>query len=369
MIDPSRGEHFHDVAAPGKRGDRETAARLIASEVGITDVSSLGKIEVHGSDAAVFLDFVYANRMSTLAMGRCRYGVMLREDGIVLDDGTVARLGKDHFLISTTTVNAATVLEHLEFHRQTVHPQRDITLTDVGDHWAQFALAGPLARAVLSEVVEGVDVGAESFAFMAVAGARIAGVPGRLFRISFSGELAYELAVPARYATEVWTRILELGAPLGLKPYGLDALNTLRIEKGHVTGAELNGQTSAQDLGFGRLCRASDDYIGATLARRAALLDGNRLQLVGVRPLDAEQRLRNGVHLVDPHQPDESLGYITSSTPATEQVGWLGLALLRGGHQRHGTRLLARAPMFDEVYDVEIVSPHHLDPENVRVRA
>ncbi len=344
-------------------------ARHVRREAGITDVSSLGKIEVAGSDAAAFLDFVYANRLSTLAMGRCRYGLMLREDGIVFDDGTVARLGKDHFLLTTTTANAAAVLEHLEFHRQTIYPHWDVTLTDVGDHWAQFAVAGPLSRTVLTEVIEGVDLANDAFPFMAAAGARIAGVPGRLFRISFSGELAYEVAVPARYAREVWSRILETGAPLGLKPYGLDALNTLRIEKGHITSAELNGQTSARDLGLERLGKTDGDHIGATLARRPALQGAGRLELVGVRPVDSEQRLRNGTHLIDPDAPTTSLGYVTSCTPATEQVGWVGLALLNDGRIRIGQRLLAVSPLHHESHAVEIVSPHQLDPENRRVRA
>jgi len=345
-------------------------ARHVRREAGITDVSSLGKLEVAGSDAAAFLDFVYANTMSTLPMGRCRYGIMLREDGILLDDGTVARLGKDHFVLTTTTVNATAVLDHLEFHRQTVCPHWDVTISDVGDHWAQFAIAGPLSRAVLSEVVDQTDLSNEAFPFMAVTGITIAGIAGRLFRISFSGELAYEVAVPARHALTVWTRLLEVGTPLGLKPYGLDALNTLRIEKGHVTGAELNGQTTAGDLGLGRLCKQTADYIGAALVQREALQSGDmRLELVGVKPVDSEQRLRNGAHLIDPDTDDHSLGFITSSTPATEQVGWVGLALLRGGHARRGQRLLAVSPVHGETCAVEITSPHHLDPENARVRA
>jgi sarcosine oxidase subunit alpha len=347
-------------------------ARHVRREVGLTDVSSLGKIEVAGSDAAAFLDFVYANRLSTLPLGRCRYGLMLREDGFVLDDGTVARLGKDHYVLTTTTVNAGAVLDHLEFHRQTVCPHWDVILTDVGDHWAQFALAGPLSRAVLAEVIDPTEtnLSAQTMPFMAVTGVSIAGITGRLFRISFSGELAYEIAVPARHALTVWTRLLDVGAPLGLRPYGLDALNTLRIEKGHITGAELNGQTTATDLGLGRLCKPGNEYIGATLARRDALQSGgSRLELVGVKAIDSERRLRNGAHLIDPNvDPTQSLGFITSSTPATEQVGWLGLALVSGGHARHGQRLVAESPMHNESCLVEITSPHHLDPENARVR-
>jgi methylglutamate dehydrogenase subunit C len=343
-------------------------ARHVRREVGLTDVSTLGKIEVEGSDAARFLDQMYANTLSTLPVGRARYGLMLREDGIVLDDGTAARLAPERFVITTTTANSTAVLEHLEFHRQTLGQGLDVALTDVTDHWAQFAIAGPLSRAVLTEVIEGISLDNDAFPFMAAAECRIAGIPGRLFRISFSGELAYEIAVPARVAADVWTRLLEIGKPFGLRPYGLDALNTLRIEKGHVTGAELNGQTSAQDLGMGRMLKKTGDFIGKALATREGLGGGSRLELVGVRPLDDDERLRNGAQLVRVGEETTSLGFITSSTPATERVGWVGLALLANGHSRHGETLIARSPIHEEESRVLITSPHHLDPENVRVR-
>ena len=173
-------------------------ARAVRRSVGITDVSTLGKIDVQGPDAAKFLDFIYANTFSTLAVGRARYGIMLREDGMLLDDGTTSRLGPQHFLVTTTTANAAAVLEHMEFHLQAVCPQFDVLLTDVGDQWAQFALAGPYSREVVAAVVTDLDLSNQAFPFMAAGAATIAGVAGRVFRISFSGELAYELAVPAQ---------------------------------------------------------------------------------------------------------------------------------------------------------------------------
>jgi len=344
-------------------------ARAVRRAVGITDVSTLGKIDVQGADAARFLDFVYANTFSTLAVGRARYGIMLREDGMLFDDGTTSRLGATHFLITTTTANSAAALEHLEFHLQAVCGDLDVVLTDVCDQWAQFAVAGPRARAVVAAVVADLDLSNAAFPFMAVAEAKIAGIPGRLFRISFSGELAYELAVPARAARTVWEAVLEAGKPYGIRPYGLDALNTLRIEKGHVTTAELNGNTSADDLGFQRMLKKSGDFIGRSLAGRPALSAPDRLQLVGVRPVDRRQRLRNGMHLVTPEARSASLGYVTSSTPSVEVEGWVGLALLAGGRQRIGARLLGTSPIHGEVTDVEIVSPHMLDPENTRVRA
>jgi methylglutamate dehydrogenase subunit C len=344
-------------------------ARAVRRSVGITDVSTLGKLDVQGPDAAKFLDFIYANTLSTLVVGRSRYGIMLREDGMVLDDGTTSRLAPQHFLVTTTTANAALVLEHMEFHLQAVCPQFDVLLSDAGDQWAQFAIAGPRSRDVVAAVVSDLDLSGLAFPFMAASAATIAGIAGRVFRISFSGELAYELAVPARYALPAWQALLAAGRPFGIEPYGLDALNTLRIEKGHVTGAEINGNTSAEDLGFGRMLKQQGDYIGRALSQRAGLAAPDRLQLVGVRPVKRARRLRNGAHLVARKARSSSLGYVTSCTPSTELPGWVGLALLAGGRQRVGQRLLASSPIHNEATEVEIVSPHMIDPENLRVRA
>lgn len=344
-------------------------ARAVRRSVGITDVSTLGKIDVQGKDAARFLDFVYANTFTTLAPGRARYGIMLREDGMLFDDGTTSRLGPEHFLVTTTTANSTAVLEHLEFHRQASCAHLEVVLSDVGDQWAQFAVAGPRARELLRLVVSACDLSNEAFPFMAVAEARFAGIPGRLFRISFSGELAYEVAVPATAALAAWQALLEAGRALDVTPYGLDALNTLRIEKGHVTGAELNGNTGAHDLGFERLLKKQGDFIGRVLAQRAALISPQRLQLVGVRPRKRAQRLRNGMQLVTREAPRASLGYVTSSTPAVELEGWVGLALLGDGRSRIGSQLIGTSPVHGESVELEIVSPHMLDPENSRVRS
>ncbi len=343
-------------------------ARAVRRGVGITDISSLGKIDVQGSDAARFLDFIYANTFSTLPVGRARYGIMLREDGMLLDDGTTSRLGPEHFLVTTTTANAAAVLEHMEFHLQAFCPALDVLITDVGDQWAQFAVAGPRSREVLASLVQGLDLGNAAFPFMAASSASIAGVAGRVFRISFSGELAYEIAVPARRAREVWSAVLEAGRSFGIVPYGLDALNTLRIEKGHVTGAELNGTTSALDLGFERMLKKQGDFIGRALTERPALRSADRLQLVGVRPLDRSSRLRNGMLLVASEERATILGYVTSSTPSVELEGWVGLALLAGGRQRTGQRLLGSSPLHGDRIDVEISSAGFFDAENARVR-
>ena len=344
-------------------------ARTVRKRVGITDVSTLGKIDVQGADAARFLDFIYANTFSTLPVGRARYGLMLREDGMAFDDGTTSRLGPQHFLVTTTTANSVAVLEHMEFHLQAVFPELDVLLTDVSDQWAQFAIAGPNAREVVAAVASGTDLGSAAFPFMAAGAATIVGVPGRIFRISFSGELAYEVAVPGQQALGVWSALLAAGERFGIRPYGLDALNTLRIEKGHVTTAELNGNTTADDLGLQRLLKKQGDFVGRALAQRAGLTGAERLQLVGIRPVDRSRRLRNGMQLVAPQAREASLGYVTSCTPSVEFDGWVGLALLGGGRERHGQRLIGRSPVHNEETEVQVLSPHMLDAENSRVRA
>ncbi len=218
-----------------------------------------------------FLILCMRIRFPRLRIGGARYGIMLREDGMLLDDGTTSRLGAEHFLITTTTANSSVVLEHLEFHLQAVCPELEVLLTDVSDQWAQFAVAGPRSREVVAAVVSGLDLSNEAFPFMSAAAAQVAGIAGRVYRISFSGELAYELAVPAQYARVAWSALLEAGTRYGIVPYGLDALNTLRIEKGHVTGAELNGNTSADDLGMYRLLKKHGDFVGRALSQRPGL--------------------------------------------------------------------------------------------------
>ncbi len=203
---------------------------------------------------------------------------------------------------------------------------------------------------------------------MAVGDGEVASCPVRVSRISFSGELAYELMTPSGFAEIVWEAVIDAGAPLGLAPYGLEALNLLRIEKGHVAGAELNGQTTAADLGLGRMMKKRGDFIGRALATRPGLTDPMRPRLVGVRSHEPRREFRAGAHLVEPASK-LSLGHVTSVTRSVELDAWIGLALLAGGEARIGTRLAAADPLRDSLVDVEITSPHFVDPENTRVRA
>jgi sarcosine oxidase subunit alpha len=300
---------------------------------------------------------------------------MLREDGMVFDDGTTSRIGPDRFFVTTTTAQAGPVMQHLEFHLATVWPELDVSLSSVTDQWAAIAIAGPRARDVVGAIVEGLDVANAAFPFMAVGDCRVAGVPARLFRISFSGELAYEIAMPAGHAARVWAAAMAAGAPHGIEPYGLEALGLLRIEKGHVAGPELNGQTTAQDLGLGRMLKKKGDYIGRAMALRPGLVDPARPRLVGLRSVDPARQFRAGAHLIATDRAPGtdgrlSQGWVTSVTQSVVQpTGWIGLAMLREGEARIGSTMLAANPLMGEETAVTVVSPHMYDPENQRVRS
>jgi len=344
-------------------------AQAVRASVGLCDVSTLGKIDIQGADAAVFLDRMYANTFSTLAVGRCRYGLMLREDGIVFDDGTTARLADDHYLMTTTTGQAAAVLEHLEYHAQAVWPELDVQLCPVTDQWTQMALAGPQSRAVLREVVTGLNLDNDAFPFMATGEGVLADIPVRIFRISFSGELAYEIAVPSGYGQQVWDALLAAGAAHGITPYGVEALNVLRIEKGHAAGAELNGWTTAADLGLARMLKKSGDYVGRVLQNRPVLGDPARPRLVGIEPVNTKLSLRSGAHIVRTPTEASSIGWVSSVTQSIAKNRWIGLALVANGADLHGQRVYATSPLHKECVEVVIVNPVQVDPEGSRVRA
>jgi sarcosine oxidase subunit alpha len=342
--------------------DREV--RSVRQSAGFSDVSTLGKIDVQGPDAAAFLDFIYANMISTLAVGRVRYALMLREDGFAFDDGTVARLAPAHFLLTTTTANAARVLRHFDICHKLLKPDLDVCIEPVTDQWAQFALAGPRARLVLEKLVgESTDVSTAGLPFMGTTASILCGaVPARLFRISFSGELAYELAVPASQGARLADALLDAGA----EPYGLEALNVLRLEKGHPVGAELNGQTTAADLGLGAMLSKKKDFIGRALAQRPALLDPLRPALVGLRPRTPGATLHAGAHLIPlgaPATAANDQGHVTSAAYSATLGQWIALALVAGGDRRAGEMFRAVNPLQGTEAEVEVVSRVFHDPE------
>ncbi|MGP0061470.1 MAG: sarcosine oxidase subunit alpha family protein [Beijerinckiaceae bacterium] len=349
--------------------DREV--RSTRSAVGVCDVSTLGKIDIQGADAALFLDRIYCNTLSSLAIGRARYGLMLREDGFIMDDGTTARLGNDHFVMSTTTVNAAKVLQHLDYCHQVLWPSLDVQMVSVTEQWAQFSVAGPKARDVLRGVVDAEhDVSDVAFPFLAASEISVGGgIGARLFRISFSGERAYELAVPASYGEAAISAIMAAGAPFGITAYGTEALGIMRIEKGHVAGNEINGQTTAHDLGLGRMLSKKKDYIGRLMAERPALIDPERPRFVGFKPVDIAAGLTAGAHFLARGAPSSANcdeGYMTSVAISPTLGHTIGLGLLRRGPERIGEHIRAVDLVRGLDVEVEICDPVFVDPEGVR---
>jgi sarcosine oxidase subunit alpha len=298
---------------------------------------------------------------------------MLREDGFVMDDGTTARLAPDHWVMSTTTVNAGKVMQHLEFCHQVLWPELDVQMVSVTEQWAQYAVAGPRSRELLQRLFgDAADLSNGAFPYLACAEFRLGQIPARLFRISFSGELAYEIAVPAGYGGALARRLADTGREFGATPYGTEALSVMRIEKGHVAGNELNGQTVAGDLGLGRMMSTKKDFVGRLMAARPALVDPQRPSLVGLKPVQPGDRLRAGAHFmargVSP-APETDQGYMTSTAFSPTLGHWIGLGLLAGGAQRIGEIIRAYDPVRSGDIEVEVVSPVFVDPEGVRVRA
>ncbi|MDX8493127.1 sarcosine oxidase subunit alpha family protein [Mesorhizobium sp. VK22B] len=345
----------------------------VRNGVGFCDVSTLGKVDVRGADAGTFLDRVYINAFSSLAVGKARYGLMLREDGIVMDDGTTSRLAEDHYFLTTTTAKAGPVMQHLEFCRQVLFPELDVQLTSATDQWAQFSIAGPNTRKLLQALVDpSEDLTNEGFPFMGVREVKLrGGVTARLFRISFSGEMAFEISVPARYGAAMAENLMIAGKPYGVTPYGTEALGVMRIEKGHVAGPELNGTTTADDLGLGKMMSKKKDFIGRVMAGREALTAPSRQVVVGIKPVDRARRLRSGAHVIPKGAipgPQTDQGYVTSVcfSPVLDQ--WIGLGLVERGRERTGEIVGIHDPLRSEDYEAEICSPIFYDPEGVRQR-
>lgn len=344
-------------------------AKAVRETAGIVDVSTLGKIAVQGPDAAELLDRVYTNLFSTLPVGKARYGLMLREDGVAFDDGTTWRLGPDDFLMTTTTANAGKVMQHLEYFLDVIWPELKVTVTSVTDEWAGAAIGGPKAREILAACVKGTAVDNAALPFMGIVHGEIAGVPVMICRLSFSGEMAFEVYCGAGYGTHVWKALIEAGKPLGLVPYGLEALGTLRIEKGHVTGAEIDGRTTARDLHLDWMLSKKKPFIGSAMMDREGLIAADRLQLVGIVALD-NRPLNGGAHIVeelDEENPHGSIGHITACCYAPALGKYIALALVQGGKGRHGTRAHVSDPLRKRFGPIEIVSHHFFDPEGSRM--
>ncbi|MEQ9811737.1 MAG: sarcosine oxidase subunit alpha family protein [Azospirillaceae bacterium] len=341
----------------------------VRERCGIADISTLGKIDVVGPDAAEFLNRVYVNGWKGLAVGRARYGLMLREDGIVFDDGTTSRLAEDRYFMTTTTANAGPVLNHLEFYLEAVWPELAVHVTSVSDQWAAMAVAGPRSRAVLRAAFADLDVSNAALPHMGVLEGAADGMPLRILRLSFSGERAYEVYTPAGFGLAIWERLIAAGAPFDLKPYGIEAMGGLRIEKGHVAGPELDGRTTLRDLGLERMGSTKKPYLGDVMARRPHLTDTRRPRLVGLDPIDPAKRPRGGAILFfeDEMIAGHGRGHVTSVTYSPTLGRHVALGLIEGGAEAHGRIAVASYPVKEEFALVRVVDPVFLDKEGKRL--
>ena len=375
MLNAGLWKRPHSYPRPGESEDDAASreARNVRTGVGLVDVSTLGKIELQGRDVPEFLNRVYINRWDTLAVGRCRYGVMLRDDGMVFDDGTTSRFGATHYVMTTTTLNAVNVMQHLEYLLQVDWPELDVFVTSVTEQWAAAALSGPMARQVLARLVS-IDVSNAAFPFLAVGDCQLAAgalrIPARLFRMSYSGELAYEIHVPVTQGRAMWEAVMAAGEAFGIMPYGTEAMSTLRIEKGHVVvGPEADGRTTADDLGLGKLVNAGKWCVGKPLLARPALVAPERWQLVGLTAIGGTIP-RGGKLVADPEQatPTPMLGHVSSWCWSPNLEASIGLALLERGGARHGETLWAVSPLADARTKVRVGPPCFIDPDGERLR-
>jgi sarcosine oxidase subunit alpha len=352
--------------------DIETAVvrecRAARDNVAVMDASTLGKVDIQGPDAVEFLNRIYTNAFDTLKVGFCRYGLMCTVDGMVFDDGVVMHLGPDHWLVTTTTGGAAAVLDWMEEWLQTEWPDLRVRLTSVTDHWADMAVVGPRSRNVVRSLFPHLAVGPESFPFMAFREAETGGIPVRVHRITFSGELAYELWTPSWYGLALWKEVMAAGEPLGITPYGTEAMHVLRAEKGYIIcGQETDGTVTPQDLGMSWIVSKKKPFIGQRSHRRSDTARMDRRHLVGLLPLDGEQLLPEGAQLLlqqaDP--PDAKIvGHVTSSYRSAALGRTFALALLQSGRERLGSTVYA--PLNGHTVAATVTEPIFYDKENAR---
>lgn len=376
----SRGAEFTDAGAwkrpwyyPKSGEDLKKAyvreADHVRRSVGMVDVSTLGKIAVQGPDAAEFLNRVYINGWKTLAVGRIRYGVMLRDDGFVMDDGATARLGEHDYFMSTTTVNAAKVLSKLEHLLQTDWRDLRVHVTTVTDQWAAIAIAGPNSRALLSDVSDA-DLSKEALPNNHFTNAIIAGVDVRIHRMSYSGELAYEVYIPAGFGQRVWQAIYDAGSPHDLIPYGTESMGALRIEKGHVAGAEIEGRTTLKDLGLEGFASSKKPFVGSVLRKRPVLEDPSRPVLVGLE-IEGDIGAKPGALLFPELGKTEGHGdgWVSSTTYSPALGKNIAMGLLKDGSSRKGEIVRIVDFVGNQTVRAKVVSHHFYDPEGARQNA
>ena len=347
-------------------------AKNVRQNVGVCDVTTLGKIDIKGPDAAELLNRVYINAWLKLPVGKARYGVMLREDGIVMDDGTTTRISENHYHMTTTTAQAANVLSHLEYYLQLVWPELNVNVVSTTEQWAGAAIAGPKSREVLQKLFPDLNVSSEGLPFMGYIKGNLFGVNARIYRISFSGELAYEVNVESDNGNFMWEKIMEVGKEFNIQPYGTEALSTLRIEMGHVAGSELDGRTIPYDNSLEGLVSKKKDFIGKRSLNKTAYIAQDRQKVVGVVPLDKKTSIPEGSYLVkdaNAKLPNPKLGHVSASCWSVEYDNPFSLAILKDGKNMIGKKLFALSPVKNISIPVEIVSSHYVDPKGERVRS
>ncbi|MGV1872792.1 sarcosine oxidase subunit alpha [Agrobacterium rosae] len=359
---PRAGEDMHQAVNRECKTVRET--------VGVFDASTLGKIEVVGPDAAKFLNLLYTNAWDTLKPGRCRYGIMTREDGFVYDDGVVGRLAEDRFHVTTTTGGAPRVLQHMEDYLQTEFPHLNVWLTSATEQWAVIAVQGPTAREVIAPLVEGIDLSPEAFPHMAIAEGTICGVPTRLFRVSFTGELGFEINVPADFGPAVWKAVAERAEAVGGCLYGTETMHILRAEKGYIiVGQDTDGTVTPDDAGLGwAVSKKKTDFVGIRGLQRPDLTREGRKQLVGLLPKNPHEVPEEGGQIVvDPNQPKPMtmLGHVTSAYWSENLGRSIAFGLVAGGRARMGETLYI--PLADKTIAVEVTDMVFFDKEGGRI--
>ena len=358
--------------------DGETMAEAVDREVlaarttaGLLDASTLGKIDIRGPDAAEFLNRIYTNNWLKLGVGKCRYGLMLKDDGMVMDDGVTTRLAEDHFHMTTTTGGAAGVLDWMEEWLQTEWPDLRVYLTSVTEEWSVATLSGPNASRILEAAGIDIDLSSQAFPFMSMQDAHIGGLPARIFRISFTGELSYEINVKARHGLALWTLLMKAGADFGITPYGTEAMHVLRAEKGFIiVGQETDGSVTPHDLNMSWIVSDTKaDFIGKRALARESMQLKDRKQLVGLRTTNSQRVIPEGAHAVlDPNQPMpmDMLGQVTSSYFSPNVGASIAMAMLKGGRALMGQKVYL--PMLDgDVIEAEVVEPVFFDVKGERL--
>ncbi len=360
---PKNNENMFEAVQRESKAARESA--------GILDASTLGKIDIQGTDASEFLNRVYTNAWSKLAVGKCRYGLMLNEDGMVYDDGVTTRLGENHYIMTTTTGGAANVLGKLEDYLQTEWPELDVYLTSVTDHFATISVCGPNSKKIISNVIPDLDLSDENFPHMSFKNTKIGKINCRVMRISFTGEHSYEINIQASYANSVWEKCMEVGKDFNITPYGTETMHLLRAEKGFIiVGQDTDATMTPIDLQMDWIVsKKKYDFIGKRSLYRSDTIKDDRKQLVGLLTDNPNEILEEGAQIVADvnKSPIEMLGHVTSSYYSPNLKKSIALGVVRGGKNMMGKKLII--PMENKTINVTVADPVFLDKENKRLNA